>query len=80
MVFIALLLFGVSCFVLAVGFDAIEAASFLSFKLIEFLEAFVPASTIWISTVACIKLNLYRREIAGAQESELDRKSLEKSG
>ena len=79
-VFIALLLFGVSCFVLAVGFDAIEAASFLSFKLIEFLEAFVPASTIWISTVACIKLNLYRREIAGAQESELDRKSLEKSG
>lgn len=81
-VFIALLLFGVSSSVLAVGFDTIEATGYLSFKLIEFLEAFIPASTIWISAVVCTKLNLYRREkeIAGISETEWDRKPLENSG
>ena len=61
-IFIAFLLFGVTSLVLAAGFDNIETAGYFSFKLIEFLKAFMPASTIWVSVVVCTKLNLYRRE------------------
>ncbi|MGB9940053.1 phosphatase PAP2 family protein [Methanosarcina sp.] len=77
-IFIALLLFGVSSLVLAVGFSSIETTGYLSFKLIEFLKTFMPASTIWISAVVCIKLNLYRREkeLASSQDTELNRKSV----
>lgn len=61
-IFIALLLFGVSSFILDVGFDSIETIAYFSFKLIGFLKAFIAASTIWVSVVVCTKLNLYRRE------------------
>jgi hypothetical protein len=71
-IFIALLMFGVSSLVLAAGFETIQPTPYLSFKLIEFLEAFVPASTIWASVVICTKLNLYRRgkELTGDRERE----------
>lgn len=61
-IFIGLLLFGISSFILDMGFDNIETVTYFSFKLIEFLKAFIPASTIWVSVVVCTKLNLYRRE------------------
>ena len=61
-IIIAFLLFGVTSLVLAAGFDNIETAGYFSFKLIEFLKAFMPASTIWVSVVVCTKLNLYRSE------------------
>jgi membrane-associated phospholipid phosphatase len=61
-VLIALLLFGISSFILAVGFDTIETTTYFSFKFIEFLKTFIPASTIWVSVVVCTKLNLYRIE------------------
>ena len=61
-IIIAFLLFGVTSLVLAAGFDNIETAGYFSFKLIEFLKAFTPASTIWVSVVVCTKLNLYRSE------------------
>lgn len=69
-VVIAFLLFGVTSFVLAVGFNNIETACYFSFKLIEFLKAFIPASTIWLSAVVCTKLNLCRRgnEFVSSQE------------
>lgn len=81
-ILIALLLFGVSSLILAVGFDTIETAAYFSFKLIEFLKAFIPASTIWVSVVVCTKLNLYRREkeTVSSQGAEWNRNSLEKSG
>ncbi|WP_292389317.1 phosphatase PAP2 family protein [Methanosarcina sp. UBA5] len=80
-VFTALLLFGVSSFILGVGFEDIETTSYLSFKLIEFLEAFIPASTIWVSVVVCTKLNLYRREreFVSIQGTEWSRNSLKKN-
>jgi membrane-associated phospholipid phosphatase len=58
----AFLLFGVSSFILDVGFDNIETVAYFSFKLIEFLKAFIPASTIWVSVAVCTKLNLYREK------------------
>jgi membrane-associated phospholipid phosphatase len=61
-IFIGLLLFGISSFVLDVGFDNIETVAYFSLTFIEFLKAFIPASTIWVSVVVCTKLNLYRRE------------------
>jgi membrane-associated phospholipid phosphatase len=81
-IFIALVLFGVSSLILAVGSDAIETTAYFSFKFIEFLKTFMPASTIWVSVVVCTKLNLYRREkeFASSQGSEWNRKSLKKSG
>lgn len=61
-VLIALLLFGISSLILAIGFDTIETTAFFSFKFIEFLKTFIPASTIWVSVVVCTRLNLYRIE------------------
>jgi membrane-associated phospholipid phosphatase len=61
-IFIGLLLFGISSFVLDLGFDNIETVAYFSLTFIEFLKAFIPASTIWVSVVVCTKLNLYRRE------------------
>ncbi len=61
-IFIALLLFGISSFILDLGFDNIETVAYFSLKFIEFLKAFIPASTIWVSVVVCTKLNLYRTE------------------
>ncbi len=61
-ILIALLLFGASSVALAVGFETLETTGYVSFKLIEFLKTFIPASTIWVSVVVCTKLNLYRRE------------------
>lgn len=81
-IFIALLLFGVSSLILAVGFDAIETTAYSSFKFIEFLKTFMPASTIWVSVVVCTKLNLCRRkkEFVSSQGTEWNRNSLKKSG
>ncbi len=81
-IFIALLLFGVSSLILDVGFDAIETTAYFSFKFIEFLKTFMPASTIWVSVVVCTKLNLYRREkeFISSQGTEWNRNSLKKSG
>ncbi|MDQ1274931.1 MAG: hypothetical protein QG610_504 [Euryarchaeota archaeon] len=59
-VFITLLMFGLSSLVLDIGFGAIGTADYPE-TLIEFLKSFVPAFTIWISTVICMKLGLYRR-------------------
>lgn len=77
----ALLLFGVSSFILDVGFDTLETTAYFSFKLIEFLEAFIPASTIWVSVVVCTKLNLYRREkeLLSSQNTEWSGNSLKKN-
>ncbi len=58
-VLIALMMFGASTLVLDVGFDAIGMASYSGTTLIEFLKAFIPAFTIWISVSICTKLNLY---------------------
>ena len=71
-ILVALLLFAISSLILAVGFDAIETTAYFSFKFIEFLKTFVPASTIWVSVVVCTKLNLYRRDkrFAGNQDTE----------
>ena len=86
-VFIALLLFGISSLILAVGFDTIETTANFSFKFIEFLKTFIPASTIWVSVVVCTKLNLYKREKEfvsnqGAEQNSnsLNSNSLEKPG
>ncbi|WP_292381352.1 phosphatase PAP2 family protein [Methanosarcina sp. UBA289] len=77
----ALLLFGVSSFILGVGFETLETTAYFSFKLIEFLEAFIPASTIWVSVVVCTKLNLYRREeLLSSQNTEWSRNTLKKNG
>jgi membrane-associated phospholipid phosphatase len=71
-ILVALPLFAISSLILAVGFDAIETTAYFSFKFIEFLKTFVPASTIWVSVVVCTKLNLYRRDkrFAGNQDTE----------
>jgi len=61
-VFIALMLFGVSTLVLDVGFAAVGTASSLEATLTEFLKAFIPALTIWVSASICTKLDLYGRE------------------
>jgi hypothetical protein len=81
-VFIALLLFGLSSLILAVGLDTIETTAYFSFKFIEFLKTFIPASTIWVSVVICTKLNLYKKEeeLISSRGSEWNRKSLKKSG
>jgi membrane-associated phospholipid phosphatase len=73
-VLIALLLFGISSLILAVGFDTIETTAYFSFKFIEFLKTFIPASTIWVSVVACTKLNLYRieKDFVSNQNTELN--------
>jgi len=72
-IFIALLLFGISRFILNIGFDNIKTVAYFSLKLIEFLKAFIPASTIWVSVVVCTKLNLYRkeRELLSSQKGTL---------
>jgi len=81
-IFIALLLFGVSSLILTVGFDAIETTAYFSFKFVEFLKTFMSASTIWVSVIVCIKLNLYKKEedFVSSQGSGWNRKSLKKSG
>lgn len=81
-ILIALVLFAISSLVLAVGFDSIETTAYFSFKVMEFLKTFIPASTIWVSVVVCTKLNLYRREkeFVSSQTSERNRNSLEKTG
>ncbi|WP_440948043.1 phosphatase PAP2 family protein [Methanosarcina sp. T3] len=63
-VFIALMLFGVSTFVLDLGFTTVGTASSLGATLIEFLKAFIPALTIWVSAGLCTKPDLYGREEA----------------
>lgn len=77
----ALLLFGVSSFILGAGFDTLETTAYFSFRLIEFLKAFIPASTIWVSVVVCTKLNLYIREkeLLSSQSTEWSRNSLKKN-
>ncbi|AKB32617.1 PAP2 superfamily protein [Methanosarcina siciliae HI350] len=61
-VFIALMLFGVSTLVLDFGFATVEPASYSGTNLMEFLKAFIPALTIWVSASICTKLDLYGRE------------------
>lgn len=61
-VFIALMLFGVSTLVLDVGFVTVGTASYPGVTLIEFLKAFIPALTIWVSAAICTKLDLYGRD------------------
>lgn len=61
-IFIALILFGVSTIVLDFGFATVEPASSLEATLKEFLKAFIPALTIWVSASICIKLDLYGRK------------------
>lgn len=57
--FIALIMFGLSALILNAGFDFIGTAGYHGIKLFEFLGAFIPASTIWISVRICEKLDLY---------------------
>ncbi len=60
--FITLIMFGLSALVLDIGFDITTGtASYPGATLIEFLKAFIPAFTIWISVSVCTKLDLYRR-------------------
>ncbi|AKB19855.1 MULTISPECIES: phosphatase PAP2 family protein [unclassified Methanosarcina] len=61
-VFIALMLFGVSTLVLDIGFATVETSISPGATLIEFLKAFIPALTIWVSAGICTKLDLYGRE------------------
>jgi len=75
-VFIALMLFGMSSLVLDFGFATTGAANSLGSTLIEFLKAFIPALTIWVSASICIKLDLYGREdvveILSGSEKQLE--------
>lgn len=81
-VFIALFLFGFSSLILSVGLNALENKAYFSFEFIEFLKAFIPASTIWVSVVICTKLNLYKKEEESVSSlgSEWNKRSLKKSG
>ncbi|AKB79352.1 Membrane-associated phospholipid phosphatase [Methanosarcina horonobensis HB-1 = JCM 15518] len=58
-VFITLILFGLSTFVLDAGFDIIGKVGYPETTYVEFLKVFIPASTIWISISICTKLDLY---------------------
>ncbi|MDD3245646.1 MAG: phosphatase PAP2 family protein [Methanosarcina sp.] len=58
-VFIALIFFGVSALFLDAGFATVGTASYFGVTLIEFLKAFIPALTIWVSVSICTKLDLY---------------------
>jgi hypothetical protein len=60
-VFISLMIIGLSSLVLDIGFGALGMAGYPGITLIEFLNSFIPAFTIWISVSICVKLNLYRR-------------------
>jgi membrane-associated phospholipid phosphatase len=60
-VLIALTLFGASSLILDVGFDVAGIVSYFGTMFAEFLKAFIPALTIWISLSICKKLGLYRR-------------------
>jgi len=61
-VLVALLNFAAASFITAVAIDITGAASFLGPDMIEFAEAFVPASTIWISVEICFRLGMYGKE------------------
>ena len=61
-VFIALMFFGVSALVLDAGFATVGTAIYSGFNLLEFLKAFIPALTIWVSVSICTKLDLYGRD------------------
>lgn len=61
-VFITLMLFGASSFVLGAGLDLASSAAYFGIMLTEFLKAFIPAFTIWISVSICSKLDLYGRK------------------
>lgn len=60
-VIIALLMFGATSLILGAELKITGTVNYLHFSLIEFLKTFVPSLTLWISTVICTKLNLYRR-------------------
>jgi membrane-associated phospholipid phosphatase len=72
-VFIALLLFGISSFILDFWFEPVEVINSLQFTLTGFLKAFIPASTVWLSVVICTKFGLYKREKGNLY---IDRKSV----
>ena len=59
--FIALLLFAVSKIILECWFGTAGTTNCRQFILIDFLKAFIPVSTIWVSVVICTKLNLYHK-------------------
>lgn len=61
-VLVALLNFAAAALITAVAIDITGAASLLGSDIIEFAEAFVPASTIWISVEICFRLGLYGKE------------------
>ena len=61
-VLIALMFFGVSALVLDVGFATVGTASYPEVTFLEFLKAFIPALTIWVSAGICTKLALYGRD------------------
>jgi membrane-associated phospholipid phosphatase len=60
-VFITLMIFGLSTFVLDTGFDVLGTAGYPGITIIEFLKSFIPALSIWVSVSICMKLDLYRR-------------------
>lgn len=61
-VFVAIMIFGVSSLAIGTGLNLAGSSTYFGTMLIEFLEAFFPALTIWISISICLKLDLYRRE------------------
>jgi len=71
-VFIALMLFGVSTLVLDAGFATVGTAIYSGFNLLEFLKAFIPALTIWVSVSICTKLDLYGRDEVKESLPEVD--------
>jgi len=59
--FIALMLFGVSAFLLDSWLTPEGTINYLSFTLTEFLKTFIPTLTFWVSVLVCTKLGLYER-------------------